>query len=171
MQFLQTIFGVLILYLILILIVARMVLPFLGFRKYHPPKEIPPEVLQTILDLEAQSHDQRSYLEGVYKFVQSRWHSARFKTVTELPLAFRKDLSLLWRQPGYAHCHTINYVFYTLLARSKYFTPDDIRFRHKLFNFMIHQYLRVRVNGKWLDVDPSLVFLKFGIGSHAGFFG
>jgi hypothetical protein len=158
-------------YFVLIFVLARIVVPFLGFKKYPAPRDLPDEVRLAIAELEKRSFDQRSYLQAAYDFVRSRWHSERFKTITELPLAFRTDLKEIWQKSGYAHCTSINFILYALLANSKFFTPGDIRLRHTIFNLMIHQYLRVRVGKDWLDVEPSLVFLNLPVGQRPGFFG
>ena len=47
-----------------------------------------------------------------------------------LPHRYQADFN----SPGYAHCTTVNFVLHTLLARSRYFTRDDIRVRHTFFN-------------------------------------
>ena len=158
-------------YFFLILVVSRLFIPFLGFSKPALPREVPQAMEHKIREMEQQATDPDAYVELAYKFVQSRWHSARFRTITDLPLAFRTDLNEIWDSPGYAHCNTINYVFYVLVARSRFFTPEDVRFRHKLFNLMVHQYVQVRIRGRWLDADPSLVFLHLPLGWHAGWFG
>jgi hypothetical protein len=37
-----------------------------------------------------------------------------------------------------------------LLARSRYFTQEDIRLRHAFFNGVLHQYLQVRIGNDWI---------------------
>ena len=158
-------------YFFLILFVSRIFIPFLGCHKPALPPDIPPVMDRKIQEMEQRVSGPDAYAEAAYEFVQSRWHSARLRTIIDLPLAFRTDLAEIWNSPGYAHCNTINYVYYVLLARSRFFRPEDIRFRYKLFNFMIHQYVQIRTRDQWLDADPSLVFLHLRLGRHSGFFG
>jgi hypothetical protein len=162
---------ILFIYVTVIFVGIRLVVPFLGFGTYPMPLELPAEIKAAIKELETNASDPQAYAARAYEFVQARWYSKRLRTVTAAPLAFRTDLAEIWNSPGYAHCHTINRIYIALLVGSKFFSPEDIEVRHKFFNFMIHQYVRVRMNGAWLDTDPSLVFLGHGIGKKAGFFG
>ena len=150
---------------------SRFLIPFMGFKKYSPPRDIPEEIKETIKELKNRSVDQRSFLEATYNFVQERWQAERLKTISHFPLIFRTNIAEIWQRPGYAHCNTINFILFTLLVNSRYFTEDDIRIKHIFFNMVIHQYLRVRVGGEWLDVDPSTKYLRLPIGQHSRWFG
>jgi hypothetical protein len=39
------------------------------------------------------------------------------------------------------------------------------------FNFFIHQYLRVHVDGEWMDVDPWSAFLGVPLGKKSSIIG
>lgn len=158
-------------YFFVVFFLSRFLVPFMGFGQYQPPREIPREMKDAIAELEAKSSDPRSFLENAYALVRSRWQATRLGTVRNLPLAFRTDLEELWSSPGYAHCHTINYLLRTILVRSKFFREGEVRTRHGFMNFFIHQYLQVRIRGRWTDADPSLAHLRLPIGRHASWFG
>lgn len=158
-------------YFFIVFFLSRFFVPFMGFRKYLPPAAIPDDVQQTIRELEEKSKNVRSYLENAYQFVRSNWQAERLKTVTHFPLIFRTDLGAVWRQRGYAHCNTINFILYTLLAKSRYFAVEDIKVRHSFFNMVLHQYLQVKVSGQWIDVDSSVAYLKNPVGRRAHLFG
>jgi len=132
----------------------------MGFVQYKPPKDLSEEVRQKIRDLENVSKSQLEYLKNSYGFVQSRWQAERLKTIFCLHLAFRKDLQKIWKMPGYAHCNTINFILYTLLAGSRFFAEEDIKIKYVFFNAVPHQYIKVKVGEKWLDIDPSLNYVK-----------
>jgi hypothetical protein len=150
--------------------------PFYGFKGYNAPKNIPEEIKVAILDLEASSHDQLSYLQNAYSLILDKnlhqWQHTRFQAVFKVPQAFITDLSELWSIKKFIYCTGINYVLLTLLVGSKYFKAEDIKTRHVFLNFITHQYLQVRVNEKWIDADPAGSGIRGrGLGTHASFFG
>jgi hypothetical protein len=89
-----------------------------------------------------------------------------------LPKLFKKDLAEIWNTKGFVYCTSINFIVYVLLANSKYFNVQDIKVRHVFLNFVPHQYLQVKVGGKWVDVDPAGAGIRNQpLGTHASFFG
>ena len=158
-------------YFFVIFFLSRLLVPFMGFKQYSPPRELSEEILKEINILVQDSHDQRSFLDAVYAFVQERWRSEHLKTFLKLKLIFRTDIGEIWHSRGYAHCTTINFILYTMLVNSPYFKEEDIQIRHAFFNMVAHQYLRVRVDGQWLDVDPSTVYTHEPVGKRARWFG
>ena len=158
-------------YFLTVFFLARLFVPFMGFKQYSPPGTLPSEVVETIRQLEQSSRDAREYLETAYEFVRKHWHSERLKTITRLPKIFRTDIGEIWRSPGYAHCTTINFILYTLLAHSRFFTAADVRIRHTFFNAVLHQYLQVRIGAVWIDADPSTTYLHLPLGQRARLFG
>jgi len=171
MRFVKLLISLLAWYVLTVFFLSRLFVPFMGFTKYDPPNRLPTEVVDTIHQMETTSRDPREYLEHAYNFVRGRWHSERLETITRLPMIFRTDIGEIWKTPGYAHCTTINFILYTLLARSRFFTADDLRIRHTFFNGVLHQYLQVRVGDTWIDADPSTSYLHLPLGQHAKFFG
>lgn len=158
-------------YVFIVFFLSRLFVPFMGFKKYDPPGDLPAEVIATIRELEAQSRNACEYLEMAYRYVRERWHSERLRTITRLPLIFRTNIGEIWKAPGYAHCTTINFILYTLLARSRFFSVDDVRIRHTFFNGVLHQYLQVRIENSWIDADPSTTYLDQPLGQRARLFG
>ncbi len=143
-----------------VFVLSRLVIPFMGFGMYKIPVELPETMSAKIKELEAQSISAEEFLRKVYEFVQNRWHAERLKTVIKLPLVFRTDLNKIYNTPGYAHCNTINYVFVSMLANSRFFKPQDLRVKHVFFNGVPHQFVQVNLYGKVLDLDPSLYYVK-----------
>jgi hypothetical protein len=160
------------LYFFIIFVVARLVVPFMGFGGLAQPLQIPKEIAQKISELEMTSSGANDYLRASYNFVVSRWHAGRMDTVYYANLAFRNNLQQIWRQPGYGHCNTQNYLLFVLLTGSKFFAPIDVKLKTVFFNFFIHQYLQVRVEGSWLDVDPAGASIRGEpLGAHISLFG
>jgi hypothetical protein len=84
---------------------------------------------------------------------------------------FRCNLEQIWQNTGYAHCTTINLITFILLAKSRYFQEKDIKIRYSFFNLVQHQYLKVNVDGNWIDLDPSASYAHLPIRQHARWFG
>lgn len=144
----------------------------MGFGNYSPQAEITPEIKAQILELEQKSKDPASYLKNAFDFVLGRWYAVRYKAVTELLKLFRTDLVKIWREPGYAHCTTQNFILYNLLVHSRYFKPEDIKAKNVFLNFVPHQYLEVKVGDNWVEIDPAAT--SCGIttyGKRGSFFG
>ncbi len=159
-------------YFLLVFVALRLVVPYMGFRQYQPPTSLPQEMKEKISELEAQSPDQKAYLDAVYKTVSERWQHSRFQAALQLPKLFRSDLEKIWHVKGFAYCSTINFVIYTFLANSKFFKTEDIKVKHVFLNFVPHQYLQVKVGERWIDIDPAGAGIRgLGIGHHASIFG
>lgn len=172
MILLYWILGILAAYFFLVFVVLRLIVPFMGFGRMKVPKELPREITDKIKELEAASASQREYLEKAYSVVVARWNAGRFRTITYAPLAFRRNLSKIWNGHEYGHCNTQNYMLFVLLTGSKYFNAEDTEARCVIFNFFIHQYLRVKVGDRWIDADPAGSAIRgLPLGTHIEFFG
>ena len=88
---------IIVLYILLVFVGLRLVVPFFGFRQYQPPTDLPPEIRQAIAQLENKSTDQMSYLREVYNLILDKtlhqWKHTRFKAARRLPRAFVSDLA------------------------------------------------------------------------------
>lgn len=160
-----------VIYILLVFVGSHLVLPFYGFRSTRPASSLPEEVRKKVAELESGSKDARQFAEKVFEFVRSRWGAARLATITHLPMAFRTDLAELWREPGFAHCQTINYIFISMLCASRWFRPEDVRTHYEFFNGVMHQYCRIKIEGQWLDADPAVTYLPLKLGERAKGFG
>jgi hypothetical protein len=167
---------ILAIYVTLVFVVARLVAPFYGFKNPKVPESLPAEIKKAIVELEAKSSDQQSYLQAVYDLVLDKtlyqWKHTRFKAGIRLSRGFVKDLSEIWSTQDFIYCTAINYVSFVLLTGSKYFQTSDVKVRHVFLNFVAHQYLQVKVGEKWIDFDPSGSGIRGKkLGTHASIFG
>ncbi len=163
-------------YVLLVYVMSRFVVPFMEWGGFKPPLKVPEEIKAVILDLEAQSKDQFSYLQAVFDLVMEKnkyqWNHTRFQAATRLPRAFVKDLSEIWSTKDFIYCTAINYLVSALLVNSKYFRPEDIKVQHVFVNMFIHQYLKVRVGNTWIDIDPAGTGIRGKpLGTHLAGFG
>jgi len=158
-------------YLVGMFAVLRLAVPFMGFWMYRIPDQIPDDYRRLINEWEMESAGAEEFLKKSYDFSVTYWKPEKFQTVSQFARIFRRDLQGIWDARGYLHCNTMNYVLACLLANSKFFTQDDIRIRHTVLNWVQHQYLQIRVNGKWMDVDPAGSYVRgLPMGQRAGLF-
>lgn len=176
MQILLWISGIIGIYFFIVFVVLRLVVPFMGFGKYEPQTFVTDEIKNQIVELENLSHDQLSYLQAVYNFIleknRKQWKHTRGQAAIRLPRLFVKDLTEIWQTTDFVYCTAINFVIYSLLINSIFFQIEDIRAQHVFVNMVIHQYLQVRVNGKWIDIDPAGTGIRGKpLGYHLSIFG
>ena len=176
MNIFLTITAILSGYFLLVFVGFRLVVPFMGFKQYSPPTNLPQEVRETILELENKSTDQMSYLKAVYNLIMQKnnqqWHHGRFKAATHLHRLFVKNLQEIWQTKKFIYCTGINFVIYTMLVNSKFFKVSDIKVKHCFANMILHQYLQVKIGDKWIDVDPAGTGIRGKpLGTHLAGFG
>ena len=163
-------------YLFLVFFMTRRIVPFMSFKGFERPMQVPEEIKNTISELENRSQEPIAYLQAVYDLVLDKtlhqWHHTRFKAGTQFPRAFVKDLNEIWQTRDFLYCTGINYLVYVMLTSSRFFKHSDIRVRYVFVNFFIHQYLQVRVGKNWTDVDPAGTGIRGKpLGAHLSFFG
>lgn len=163
-------------YFFLVFVLLRLVAPFMGFGEYKPAFQDFLEIKTAVENLKRQSFDQMTFLENLYKFIlnknQKQWGHTRGMAAVMPHRLFVKNLEAIWTTEKFVYCNAINYVAYAMLLMSKFFKPEDIRSCHVFLNFVPHQYLQVKVYGKWIDFDPAGSGIRGGVlGTHASFFG
>ncbi len=163
-------------YFLLVFVGFRLIIPFMGFRQYSPPTNVPPEIQKAIYELENKSYDQMSYLQAAYALImeknQRQWKHTRLYAALRPYRAFITDILQLWNTNEFIYCTSMNFLFYTLLANSKFFKASDVKLKHTFANMIIHQYMKVRVGDKWIDVDPTGTGIKNKpLGTHLAGFG
>jgi len=163
-------------YVLIVFMGFRLLVPFMGFKKPGLPVVIPKEIKNIITELEISSSSPDQYLRAVYNLVLNKtlhqWKHNRFQAVLRLPRLFVRDLHDIWRTEDFIYCTGINYVMFIMLSNSSFFKPEDIEFRHVFVNFVVHQYLKVKVGDNWVAVDPAGTGIRGKpLGSHLVFFG
>ncbi len=176
MQILIWIIAIIAVYFFIVFVVLRLVVPFMGFKQNMPAVELPLEIKSKIAELENKSQNQLAFLQGIYDAVLSKtlhqWQHTRFKAAFYVPKLFVTNLADIWQTKGFIYCNAINFVGFAMLANSKHFTAKDIKVRHVFLNFVIHQYLQVKVGDTWIDFDPAGSGIRgLGLGHHASWFG
>ncbi|MDO8623838.1 MAG: hypothetical protein Q7R54_00570 [bacterium] len=157
----------LLLYVVLVWIIGRAVIPHLGFIPEKIPAVIPSELQSKIEELDFSSKDNNDFLQKSYAYITQKYTGSRLKTITRFWRAFG---DVYKKDPGFLPCTGQNFLLRTLLVKSGRFQEDDIKVKTVPLNFFIHQYLAVRVDGVWVDVDPWSSFLKVPFGQKLSFF-
>jgi hypothetical protein len=123
-----------------------------------------------IEELKNKSNSPKEFLELTYNFLGTKYHSERLATVLKFHYLF-KDLEDIWSRAGFIPCNQSNFLMRIFLVRSGFFKDEEIRRRHVFVNFVPHQYLQVKLDNKWLDVDVGEKYRGMPIGKHLKYFG
>jgi hypothetical protein len=155
-------------YLLFVWVGLRLTIPHLGFKKERLPTELPSNFSAEISRLDAEAADDMDFLKRAFEFVTSRYYGSRPKTVFYFWTAFQDPIN---HAPGFLPCTSLNYLVRVILVKSGRFRDADIQVKVIPLNFFIHQYLKVRVNNTWIDVDPWSAFLGVPLGKKSALFG
>ncbi len=132
------------------------------------PQEPPEEMRALLADLK-RSSDQMDCLRKAYDLLNKKYRGHRVKTYTNILDVFQKDISTFWNTTGFLHCTNINYVMRFLLIRSGFFKESDIRLKWTLIWYISpHQYLQIKTNGAWINIDvwAHAYGIRFGDYAH-----
>jgi len=139
-------------YFILVFVLSRFVIPHLGNGVDLLPEKIPVEMEKAIDELKARAKTKEEFLNVAYQFLGKKNRSGRLNTIVKFNYLF-KSLADIWRIDGYIPCTQSNYLLRIFLCRSGFFQNDEIRKKYSFLNFVLHQYLEVKINGQWLAVE------------------
>lgn len=145
-------------YFIIVFVLSRFFIPHLGWRKEKLPEDIPAVWQSEIDNLKKRAASRQEFLSLAYDYLGQKYtYSAppffrRFQVFPNFPTLFT-SLSGLYERKGFMHCTQLNLLLRLFLTKSGFFREEDIRIKHVFVNFFIHQYLQIKVDGAWLDVD------------------
>lgn len=143
-------------------------MPLDFFSKTSLPNLLPEEMEKVVNQLK-QSLNKEDCLRKTYDILIKKYHGCHFKTYLKLYEVFSSDIYKLWKKKGFMHCTNINYVMRILLIASGFFKEEDIRLKWTLIWYVSpHQYLQIKINGKWLNIDVWAYAhgIKFGDNAH-----
>lgn len=155
-------------YLVFVWVVARLTVPHLGFGEDRVPDTLPEDWNARVVELSEAAADDADFLKRAYEFVVRKYSGSRLQTITRFWRAFEDPFQ---QPPGFMHCTGQNFILRTLLIKSGRFAETDVQVKVVPLNFFIHQYLLVRVDGKWIDVDPWSSFLGVPLGEKSVWLG
>lgn len=140
------------------------------FGKTPLPDELHGEI-NKIIRAVCKKGSKQGALEYAFHAVVTRYNSGRLKAVSRLYDLFAKSWQDLWNRTEFLHCTNQNYLLALILVKSGHFKQVDIRRKWALiWLFSPHQYLSVKTNGRWVDVDCWGFDYSVPFGSHASGF-
>jgi len=149
-------------------ILLRLIVPHLGFKKESLPNKLPLDFEAMLHKLSIESASNRDFLAKAYYYVTSHYRGSRIRTLANFWVAFQDPIN---HPPGFLPCTSQNYLLRLMLVKSKRFQESDIEVKVVPLNLFIHQYLRVHVDGEWIDVDPWSAFRGVPLGKKSAFIG
>ena len=157
-------------YVFVVFVLSRFIIPHLGFNEEKIPDKIPEGMIDKINELKNKAENQEQFLNLAYYYLGSKYRSERLNTLLKFNYLF-KATDQIWPMNGYIPCTINNYLLKIFLVKSGWFGEEDIRRQHVFVNFIPHQYLKVKVGDKWLDVDVGEKQRGLPIGKHLKYFG
>jgi hypothetical protein len=141
-------------YFFLVFAVAPFLLPHL--RRVRMPSRIPEDLRKTAVRLSEEHPDDLAFLRAVLEEVKERYVVTRRQHFTKPWILFRTDLSLLWhaQRGDNQACHVLNFLVKAILVASGRFTDGEVEGHVVFYHLNIHQYLRVKIAGNMIAVDP-----------------
>jgi len=156
---------IIILYFVLVFGLSRFIIPHLSFGPDPLPKEIPGDMERKIEELKNKANSSKELLELAFNYLGDRYHSERFNTILKFHYMF-KDLDDIWKRTGFIPCNQSNFLMRVFLIKSGFFKEEEVRRKSVFLNFVPHQYLQVKIDDKWINVDVDEKHKGFKIGEH-----
>lgn len=135
-------------------------------------KQVPdklPVSMQKAVNTLKKCKTKQECLEEAYDIVTWKYNGSRIKTYLLLHRIFTQSLEDIWNRKGYLHCNTMNYVMRVLLQKSGHFKAEDIKNKWALVWYISpHQYLKVRTEKAWVNIDlwSKVYGIKLGDYAH-----
>lgn len=133
-----------------------------------PVPDVLPDEMQKIINEIKKSLNKEGCLKVAYEILTAKYRGYRIMTYLKLFDVFKHDIGTLWQKNGFLHCTNINYLLRTILIKSDFFTDDEICLCWtQIWYISPHQYLQVKVDDKWIDVDIWAHAYGIEFGDHA----
>lgn len=148
-----------------------MSMPLDLFGKTSIPRVVPDDMRRAIDELK-RAKNKSDCLRRGYEILIGKYRGYRLKTYLRLGEVFGVDIDELWNKKDFLHCTNINFLMRILLIESGHFREDEVRIRWTLVWYISpHQYLQIKVDNSWVNVDiwGYTHGIKFGDYAH-GFY-
>jgi hypothetical protein len=136
--------------------------------KTRIPEKIP-KSMQTTVNKLKKSKNKEDCLKKAYLIITKKYRGYRVRTYTHLWELFAYDLKDLWHRNGFLHCTNLNYLLRVLLIKSGFFKDSDVEPKWTLLYFFSpHQYLKVKVKNKTINIGlwGKAFGIKYGDYAH-----
>ena len=123
------------------------------FAKTKLPESLSDE-MQAIVDDLKKSSNKEECLRHAYEILDKKYRGWRVKTWARVWEVFEKDAEKMWAMEGFLHCTNMNYLLRILLVGSGFFKDEDICLVWtQIWYVSPHQYMKVRIVGRWVNID------------------
>lgn len=113
-----------------------------------------PDGMRGLVGQAMRLQDQEKIVRFFYDELLKKYKGYRLLTFIRLDRFLINDLDTLWGINGFLHCNHLNYLMYTLLLSTNRFFSDDIDIIWtQIWLISPHQYLKVHLLNKDLDID------------------
>ncbi len=160
---------ILIIYFMTVFVFIRFFIPHFTFEEDPLPEEIPSDMKNVIEGLSRKAESPKEFLELSYEYVGNKYHSQRLNVILKFNYLF-KSLDEVWKMEGYMPCTQSSFVLRIFLVKSGFFKDSEVKRKHIFVNFITHQYLEVKLDGKWVSVDVGEKQNGMPIGKHLNYF-
>lgn len=131
-------------------------------------KNLPTGMIVKIDSINTTANSDLDFLKKAYDVVNTKFSSETRYYLRVLPTKFfERDLQEIWEGTSDRPCNVQNYMLKTMLINSGRFKKEDIKLVDSLCKTTPHQYLKVKVDGIWIDVDPWGADHGIKFGEHA----
>jgi len=156
------------LFFIVIFGLSRLAIPNLN-NKIKIPAKLPHGMQEKIDELKKLSHDKRDYLFRAYNYLSQKYKGIKGELWKDTRCLFW-TLDDAWSKEGFMTCTMQSYLMIVFLVKSGFFQVKDIKKKHMFYSFNIHQYIKVRLDDKWITVDIWSNNYGVKLGERAKFF-
>ena len=127
-------------------------IPFL-FEKEKIPDKLPDELNKEI-EILKKLKTKEEVLKHAFNFLTSKYKSKHFIAIFYPKEIFTRDIFKIWVKKKYMICTHSNFVLRILLIKSGKFKEKDIIQKiGSIFYISTHQYFKINIGKKWLNVD------------------
>lgn len=127
----------------------------------------PNKELKKVLTKLNRTKNKEEFVKNCLVFLQKKYPTKRFRLWFNLHKLFWYNPNSIINARGMLPCHVHTLMMKTILIASRKFKEDEIRECYTITDFVIHKYLQVKINDKWLDVDSWAYGVGVPVGKHA----
>ena len=136
----------------------------LFFKKGRIPAKLPKEMEDEVKKLK-KTKSKLECLREAFNFVSKRLVRKKHQAILKYPRLFVTNVYNLWeftKKDKILHCCQMNYLLRILLIKSGKFKEREIGLVNCIHVcFMYHQYMKIKINHDWVNVD--LWFHPYGV--------